>query len=135
LLQDYDIPAWAAVLDAGTSVRELLVDIVLSDVTPDVLVIVDAVDVGRRAGELLEVDLDALPSSRRPGLSLHQAPSAALLREIRSRRAMEVRVLACQVSELPELLSEGLSEAVMEAVDPMCRTLWERFLSSRDHST
>jgi len=38
------VPEWAAVIDAGTGVRELLFDMVLSERRPQLVVVVDAVD-------------------------------------------------------------------------------------------
>jgi len=110
------IPADVCVLDAGTSVRNILFDVLLSDVKPSRIVIVDAIDRALEPGDLFNLDIDSLPEAKTDDFSMHQVPTSNLLRELRDLCDVEVSVLACQVACIPEEVSPGLSQAVAEAV-------------------
>ena len=49
------VPSFAAVLDVGTGVREILFDLILSQERPKEVIIIDALDCGRNPGELFKV--------------------------------------------------------------------------------
>lgn len=111
------VPPEVCVLDVGTSVREILFDTMLSDKKPSKIVIVDAVDCGRKPGELFALDINSLPKIKLDDFSMHQIPTSNLLRELRDFCGIEVTVLACQVSRTPESVKPGLSKPVERAVD------------------
>jgi len=48
------VPSFAAVLDVGTGVREILFDLILSTERPKEVVIVDALDCSREPGEVFK---------------------------------------------------------------------------------
>jgi coenzyme F420 hydrogenase subunit delta len=108
---NFTIPA-----DAGTSVREILFDTILSDKKPSKIVIVDAMDCGREPGELFLLDIDSLPKVKLDDFSMHQIPTSNLLRELRNHCAIEVIVIACQVANSCDRVNPGLSRAVDAAV-------------------
>jgi coenzyme F420 hydrogenase subunit delta len=112
----YRVPEDACLLDAGTGVRKLLFTLCLSAVRPQRLLILDAIDAGRRAGEIFEIDPAEIPPVKLDDFSLHQLPTSNLLRELQEACGVEVRVLACQTEPLPEEISQGLSKAVSGAV-------------------
>ncbi len=122
------IPDWAAVIDAGTGVRSLLFDMVLSERRPRLVVVVDAVDLGRTPGEVFEIPLDRLPRVQVSEFSLHQAPTSNLLRELRQVGDVRVTVIACQVSRIPEEMTEERSPAVEAAIDRAGAMIADRFL-------
>lgn len=122
------IPSWAVVLDAGTAVRELLFGILVSDRRPRRIVLVDAVEIGRRPGEVFEIDLDRLPEVNVSTISLHQAPTSNLLREIRDETDVEVDVIVCQVAARPDEVRQELSPAVTQAVEEATELIRRRFL-------
>jgi hydrogenase maturation protease len=72
-------PPDVCILDAGTSVRNVLFDILLSDRRPSRIVIVDAMDGGHEPGELFEPDVDSLPRVKIDDFSMHQLPTSNLL--------------------------------------------------------
>ncbi len=117
-------------LDAGTGVRNLLFTVCLSPVRPRRLLIIDAVDVGRSPGELFELDPADIPAVKIDDFSMHQMPTSNLLRELQEQCGIEVRVLACQTTELPDQVAPGLSEpvrgAVADAADWVAREYFER---------
>lgn len=113
---DYAVPNHVCVFDAGTSVREILFDTVLSDKKPSKIVIVDAMDCGRKPGELFCLDIDSLPEVKLDDFSMHQIPTSNLLRELRDLCGVEVIVVACQVANSCESVNPGLSDPVEKAV-------------------
>ena len=116
LQDDFAIPAEVCVFDAGTSVREILFDVILSDKKPSKIVIVDAMDCGGSPGELFAPDIRSIPETKLSNFSLHQVPTSNLLRELRDLCGVEVIVMACQVSHTPETVNPGLSMPVKQAV-------------------
>ena len=112
----YHIPDHVGILDVGTSVRNLLFTLCLSSTRPKRIVLLDGIDLGRSPGELVEIDPADIPAVKQNDFSLHQFPTSNLLRELQQQCGVEVRVLACQVSPLPEEVKAGLSEAVKRAV-------------------
>jgi coenzyme F420 hydrogenase subunit delta len=112
----YRVPETVCLLDAGTGVRNLLFTLCLSSARPQRLLIVDAIDAGRSAGEIFEIDPADIPPVKLDDFSLHQLPTSNLLRELQESCGVEVRVLACQTGPLPDEISQGLSEVVRAAV-------------------
>ncbi|HUT47151.1 MAG TPA: hydrogenase maturation protease [Sedimentisphaerales bacterium] len=115
---NFTIPADVCVFDAGTSVRKILFDTVLSEKKPSKIVIVDAMDCGREPGELFLLDIDSLPKIKLDDFSMHQIPSSNLLRELRDHCGIEVIVIACQVAGTCDSVNPGLSTPVEAAVKP-----------------
>ncbi|MBL7185460.1 MAG: hydrogenase maturation protease [Phycisphaerae bacterium] len=113
---NFTIPPDVCVFDAGTSVREILFDTILSDKKPSKIVVVDAMDCARKPGELFCLDIDALPKIKLDDFSMHQIPTSNLLRELRDLCGIEVIVMACQVSYTPDGVEPGLSTPVEGAV-------------------
>ena len=110
------LPEGVCLLDAGTGVRKLLFTLCLSPVRPRRILILDAIDAGRRPGEWFEIDPAEIPAVKLDDFSLHQIPTSNLLRELQQQTKVEVRVLACQTGPLPEEVCPGLSEPVRRAV-------------------
>ena len=112
----YTLPEDVCVLDVGTGVRKLLFTLCLSPVRPRRMLIVDALDVGRAPGELFEIAPKDIPAIKTDDFSLHQLPTSNLLRELEDQCGVEVRVLGCQTTALPEEICPGLSEPVRRAL-------------------
>jgi coenzyme F420 hydrogenase subunit delta len=127
LIQSYTIPEDVCVINAGTSVRDILFNIELDEKKPDTIVIVDAVDIGKRPGEIFEIDLDEIPEKKIDDFSMHQMPTSNLLRELRDLCDVEVRILSCQVEHIPEEVEPGLSEILKEKVKEMCDKIVKDF--------
>jgi coenzyme F420 hydrogenase subunit delta len=115
---DFTIPADICVFDAGTSVREILFDTILSDKKPSKIVIVDAMDCGRKPGELFRLDIESLPKIKIDDFSIHQIPTSNMLRELRDYCGIEVIVIGCQVANTCGSVNPGLSTPVEVAVKP-----------------
>ena len=115
---NFTIPADVCVFDAGTSVREILFDTVLSEKKPSKIVIVDAMDCAREPGELFMLEIDSLPKIKLDDFSMHQIPTSNLLRELRDQCGIEVNVIGCQVAIACDSVNPGLSTLVEAAVNP-----------------
>ncbi len=116
LLQDDALPDSVCVMDAGTSVRKVLFTLCLSPARPERVLVVDAIDAGRPAGELFEIDPAEIPAAKRDDFSLHLLPTSNLLRELAEGCGVTVRVLACQTGPLPDDVRPGLSAPVRDAL-------------------
>jgi coenzyme F420 hydrogenase subunit delta len=111
-----DLPQSMQVVDAGTSARQLLFDLTLSPVRPRRLIVVDAVDMSRRPGQVWTIEARQLPGVKIDDFCMHQLPTSNLLRELNDLAGVEVRCIVAQISELPAEVSPGLSRPMREAV-------------------
>jgi coenzyme F420 hydrogenase subunit delta len=125
-----DRPASMLAMDVGTAVRQVLFNVVLSPVRPRRIVIVDAVDMGRRPGEVWTMGARDLPEVKCDDFSMHQLPTSNLLRELDELGGVDVTCVVAQVSGIPAEVRPGLSapveRAVAEAVQRILRTSEER---------
>jgi coenzyme F420 hydrogenase subunit delta len=121
LEEAYAIPESVACIDVGTSVRDILFDLILSEKKPRQIIIVDASDSpGIAAGEIREINVDQIRPEKRCDFSLHQFPTTNMLKELQEETAIDVRVFVVQVEGLPDEVTTGLSAAVQSAVPRMC---------------
>ena len=112
-----DLPADLCVIDAGTSVRKVLFDVLLGPIRPRRVVVVDAVDLGRPPGDVWCIRPDELPLVKIDDFSMHQIPTSNMLRELTELADVEVVCVVGQVSGFPPEVQPGLSDAVQVAVD------------------
>ncbi len=126
------VPEAVCLLDVGTGARKLLFTLCLSPVRPRRLLILDAFDAGREAGELFEIDPSQVPAVKLDDFSLHQLPTSNLLRELQEACGVEVRVLACQTGPLPQEVRPGLSPAVEAALPHAAAWLMDDYLPARE---
>jgi coenzyme F420 hydrogenase subunit delta len=128
LRENFTIPGDVCVFDAGTSVREILFDTILSEKKPSKIIIVDAVDCGREPGELFWLDIDGIPEVKLDDFSMHQIPTSNLLRELRDLCGIEVVVMACQTACTTDYVKPGLSTPVQRAVENAAGILAQKHL-------
>ena len=118
------LPEDVAVLDAGTAVRDLLFDMLLSPRRPEQIIIVDAMSVeGAAPGQIFDIDIDRMHPAKISDYSLHQFPTTNMLKEIRENTDIRVHLLVVHPEELPAEVKPGLSRAVAEAVPAMCERI------------
>jgi coenzyme F420 hydrogenase subunit delta len=127
LIKHYSVPESICLLDVGTSIRKILFTLTLSEPRPEVIVIIDAVDKGRKPGEIFEISLEDIPEEKIDDFSIHQVPSSNLLKELQDLCSVNVRVMACQIKTIPETIQSGLSEPVKKAVPLMAQKISEEF--------
>lgn len=114
-------------LDVGTGVRKILFTISLSEARPEVIVIIDAVDKGRKPGEIFDISLDEIPKEKIDDFSIHQVPSSNLLKELQDLCSVKVRIMVCQTKTIPETIQSGLSKPVKKAVRLMAKKIAEEY--------
>ncbi len=120
LLSHYRIPEDMAVVDAGTGVREILMDLALSEEKPKKLILVDVMEAGQPPGTITILTPDSLPQSKIAGFSPHQLPTSLLLKELEKSGEVEVILLTAHPRPLPQEVRIGLSLEVQEAVPRAC---------------
>ncbi|MFZ1986561.1 MAG: hydrogenase maturation protease [Desulfatitalea sp.] len=124
LKEHYALPEDVLALDMGTSVRDTLVDLTLSEKKPGLLVIVDAVDVpDRSAGEIFEIPIARIPDKKTSDFSLHQFPTVSLLAKIEKQAGIKIVILVAQIEFIPDEVRPGLSKTMQGAVMPACERI------------
>lgn len=116
LQESPELPPSVLPLAVGTSVREVLFNILLSPVKPRRIVVIDAVDMGRPPGEVWAIDARDLPEVKSDDFSMHQLPTSNLLRELSELGGVEVTCVVGQVGRWPSEVRPGLSPPVARAV-------------------
>ena len=127
LMNHYSIPENICLLDVGTSIRKILFNISISEVRPEIIVVIDAVDKGRKPGDIFDISLDEVPIEKTDDFSMHQVPSSNLLKELQDLCSVKVRIMACQIKTIPESVQPGLSEPVKKAVPLMAQRIAEEY--------
>lgn len=112
-----DAPPGLCALDVGTSVRQVLFDVLLGPVRPPRVVVVDAVDLGRQPGDVWSIEASELPEVKLDDFSMHQLPTSNMLRELSELAGVAVTCVVGQVSAFPPEVQPGLSGPVRSAVD------------------
>ncbi len=107
-------------LDAGTSIRDLLFDLLLSKKSPKSIYIIDAVDTpGKNPGDIFPVQVDQIPENKVSDYSLHQFPTTNMLKELTDSTRIDLYLWAVQIEKIPEYIKPGLSKKVGKAVPKM----------------
>lgn len=114
------LPASAEALDVGTGVREILFTLLLSPARPRRVIIVDSANIGAAPGAIASLRPEQLPAAKAVDFSLHQTPTAHLLKELANGGGVDVVILAVQPDRIPDAVSLGLSPAVSAAIPPAC---------------
>jgi coenzyme F420 hydrogenase subunit delta len=109
--------------NAGLSVRSILFNVVLSEVKPKKIIIVDAVDMGNVPGTLLSLEVDQIPSIKCDDFSLHQIPTSNLLKELNDLCNVTIKIIAVQVQHIPEEIEPGLSPAIKDSIPRACELI------------
>ncbi len=120
LQNNFEIPPEACIVNAGSGVREILFNIVISDKRPKRIIIVDAVDVGKSPGEIFELDITDIPEKKIDDFSMHQLPTSNLLRELESMCGVDVRIISVQIQNIPDEVSPGLSKVIRDSIPAVC---------------
>ena len=122
----YSLPDSTAAIDCGTSIRDILFDLLLSPQKPRKMIIVDVTDrPGLAPGDIREIDVSQIRPEKISDFSLHQFPTTNMLNEIKEETPIDVKVFVAQVSGLPAEVAPGLSDPVREAIPRMCERILE----------
>jgi coenzyme F420 hydrogenase subunit delta len=121
LEEHHRVPDSVALIDCGTSIRDILFDLILSPKKPRRVIIVDVTDTpALAAGDIREIDIDQIRPEKRCDFALHQFPGINLLKEIRDDTQVDIRVFVAQVAGMPSEVKPGLSDPVQRAIPVMC---------------
>lgn len=110
------LPENVEVINAGTGIRGFLFDLVLSEQKPRKIIVVDAVDAGRGAGEVFKINIDELPKNKTDDFTLHEMPTSNLLQELKDFCNVDVIIIAGQIESIPEVVRPGLSGPLAKSV-------------------
>jgi coenzyme F420 hydrogenase subunit delta len=123
LQSHYTIPDGVGIINAGLSIREILFNITLSERRPTRIIIVDAVDFGRTAGEIFELDVSELPAIKIDDFSMHQLPTSNLLNELKQNCSVDIRIFSTQIQFIPDEVSPGLSPVIRDSIPMVCEKI------------
>lgn len=124
LNRNYSLPDDVQALDVGTSIRDTLFDLILSEKKPKLLIIIDAVGYpDRRPGEVFEIPVEGIPETKVSDFSLHQFPTVNMLAELKDHSGMEVKIIVAQTGFIPEEVAPGLTPAMQGAVAVACELI------------
>ena len=130
LNENYSLPDGIAVLDMGISVRNILFDIILSEKRPKKIIIVDAVNVGKKPGEVFELDVSQIPLKKIDDFSMHQLPTSNLLLELKKLCSVDIKVICVQVEDIPDSVRPGVSETLLRSLPAVCEKILRESESS-----
>lgn len=125
VLNRLGLPGAVQAIDAGTGIREYLLDyLMLPSARPQLLVVVDTGhQPGLSAGEVQVCGVEAMAARKINDFSLHQFPTVNLLVELQEETGVEVKLVTAQPEQGAECLQMGLSSAMMAAVTDACRSI------------
>jgi coenzyme F420 hydrogenase subunit delta len=124
LKERYSLPASALAMDVGTSIRDILFDLVLSEKKPRQIFVVDAVEYpDRQPGEVFEIPVEGIPDKKTSDFSLHQFPTVNMLQELKEHSGIAIRIIVAQVEAIPEEVKPGLSPVMVKAIDTACQRI------------
>ncbi len=124
------VPESVCVMDAGTGVRKILCTLALDggEAAARKIVLVDAVDKGRAPGEIFELKIEEMPPEKLDDFSLHQVPSSNLVCDLLAQ-GIDIRILVCQVAEIPDHVAPGLSAPVAAAVPALSEDIIRQYFT------
>lgn len=125
LQHNYFHPDTVKVVNAGSRVRNILFDVTLSETKPERIIIVDAIDDGRSAGEIFELPINEIPEKKIDDFSMHQIPTSNLLKELKEFCNVEVTIIVCQIENSPKEVTDSVSEKISEAIPVACERIDE----------
>lgn len=124
LKEYYHLPEDVLALDVGTSIRDILFDLVLSDKKPDKIFIIDAVEYpDRKPGEVFEIPVEGIPDKKVSDFSLHQFPTVNMLQELKEHSPITIKIIVAQIESIPEEVNPGLTPTMKEAVETACQRI------------
>ena len=132
MLKNCDIPEDVYVMDVGIGSGDILFNVALSQTRPQRIVILDAVDLKKKPGEVFELSIDELPASKLADFSMHFFPSANLLKELRDQMNINIVIVACQAERMPDSVNVGLSDSVKQSL-PKAAELALKLATESDH--
>lgn len=126
-----DIPDDVYLMDVGTGAGKILLTMDLSEEKPQKIIILDAVDLKKKPGEIFQISIEELPKNKAGDFSPHIFPTTNFLKKIRDASNIEILILVCQVENIPELVNPGLSESVKKSIPKAAKMALEMAKNSK----
>jgi len=120
LKKNYSIPEDVEVINAGCSVRNILFDIALDQKKPDKIIIIDALDVRKKPGDIFEIEVEDIPENKIDDFSMHQMPTSNLLKELKEHCNVYIKIFSCQIENIPKSVSTGISKKLIDSFPKIC---------------
>lgn len=122
--KDSDLGNDIACLDAGTSIRPLLFDLIMGDQHPEKVIVVDiTTDEDIAPGEVKEIDVDQVDPKKIADFSMHQFPTTNLLKELKEATDIKLTILVARAVNVPEKMYEGLTPEMEQAVQEIVKRI------------
>jgi coenzyme F420 hydrogenase subunit delta len=115
LLENCRVPDDVYIMDVGIGAGDVLFTLSLSQKKPKKVIILDAVDLKRKSGEIFELSIDDLPASNLGSYSFHLFPTPDFLKEL-TNQGVQLVIIACQAERMPDTVNPGLSDSVQSAL-------------------
>lgn len=115
-----------AFIDAGTSIRPLLLDMSLQKVRARHIILVDVVqEEGRTPGSIRQHRLEKLDGDMPDpaGGFLHHAPTWGLLQSLHDRLGIRTSVLTVQAARIPDTMDDTLSPEAQAALPELTQKI------------
>ncbi len=126
LLADKSLKDDVACIDAGTTVRPLLFDLILSEKHPERVIVVDiTTDDDILPGQIKEIDVDQVDPKKIADFSMHQFPTTNLLKELKDSTDIKLSIVVARAVNVPDKMYEGLSPEMDGAVAEAVRRIKE----------
>ncbi|MEW6673930.1 MAG: hydrogenase maturation protease [Thermodesulfobacteriota bacterium] len=130
LNENYSLPQDVLALDMGTSIRDTLFDLTLSQKRPERLIVIDTVDFPeKKPGEVFEIPVGKIPANKIADFSLHQFPTVNLLADLKAHCHLNITVLVAQMKDIPDEIKPGLSMPIQQAVVKACERIMQSIAS------
>ena len=124
LKEHYRLPDDVLAMDVGTSIRDILFDLVLSDKKPEKIFIIDAVEYpDRKPGEVFEIPVEGIPDKKPPTSRCTNFPTVNMLQELKEHSRIDIKIIVAQVEAIPDEVQPGLSPSMTSAIDTACLRL------------
>ncbi len=104
-----------AILDVGSGASQVLT-LIDKDSKVKKIIVIDAIDYNLKPGEVVVLELDDLPNIEYDRIDAHGWKLSTMLKELKDFN-IDIKVIGCQIKELPEEMKIGLSKEVEKAID------------------
>ncbi|MCL2475363.1 MAG: hydrogenase maturation protease [Chloroflexi bacterium] len=128
LNQNYKLPDNMAAIDVGTSVREIIFNLLLSEKRPKTIILADALQSGRQAGEVFIAKADDVTANKIHDFSLHMTPTINMLKEFTELADSQVIIIAAEPQSAPDEFKEGLSVPMQRAVREAAEYIMQHYV-------
>ncbi|WP_292461156.1 coenzyme F420-reducing hydrogenase, FrhD protein [Methanothermococcus sp.] len=116
------------IIDAGTGASHFILSLIDENTPIKKIVIIDAIEYGLKAGELIKLHPKDLPNIEKYRVDAHDMPLAGMLNELNEKYKIDVVVIGCQIKNMtaPDIcleLSKEVKKSINNAVNMVLEEL------------